>query len=33
VYQRETVDDRAEHRPDRNGTAPPGRTLGGSTES
>ena len=33
VYQRETVDDRAEHRPDRNGTAPPGRTLGGSAES
>ena len=33
VYQRETVDDRADHRPDRNGAPPPGRTAGGSAES
>ena len=32
VYQRETVDDRADHRPDRNGAPPPGRTIGGSAE-
>jgi NhaA family Na+:H+ antiporter len=33
VYQRETVDDRAEHRPDRDGASPPGRTQGRSAES
>jgi NhaA family Na+:H+ antiporter len=33
VYQRETVDDRADHRWDRDGTPPPGRTAGGSAES
>jgi NhaA family Na+:H+ antiporter len=32
VYQRETVDDRAEHRPDWRGTTPPGRTVGGSAD-
>ena len=32
VYQRETVDDRAEHRPDRDGAPPPGRTQGRSAE-
>jgi Na+:H+ antiporter, NhaA family len=32
VYQRETVDDRAEHRPDWDGAPPPGRTAGGSAE-
>ena len=32
VYQRETVDDRADHRLDRDGTPPPGRTVGGSSE-
>jgi Na+:H+ antiporter, NhaA family len=33
VYQRETVDDRAEHKPDWEGGPPPGRTAGGSAES
>ncbi|WP_100500112.1 Na+/H+ antiporter NhaA [Geodermatophilus chilensis] len=33
VYQRETVDDRAEHRPRWDGAPPPGRTPGGSAES
>ncbi|WP_448610368.1 Na+/H+ antiporter NhaA [Geodermatophilus sp. URMC 60] len=33
VYQRETVDDRADHRPDWKGAPPPGRTAGGSAES
>ncbi len=33
VYQRETVDDRAEHRPDWEGTPPPGRTIGPSADS
>ncbi len=32
VYQRETVDDRAEHRPDWEGAEPPGRTPGGSAQ-
>ncbi len=32
VYQRETVDDRAEHRPHWDGAPPPGRTPGGSAE-
>ncbi|WNV75063.1 Na+/H+ antiporter NhaA [Geodermatophilus sp. DSM 44513] len=32
VYQRETVDDRAEHRPSWEGAPPPGRTAGGSAE-
>ena len=32
VYQRETVDDRADHRRDRDGGPPPGRTAGGSAE-
>ncbi|MGY1762513.1 Na+/H+ antiporter NhaA [Geodermatophilus sp. SYSU D00779] len=32
VYQRETVDDRAEHRPHREGAPPPGRAPGGSAE-
>ncbi len=32
VYQRETVDDRADHRPSWEGTPPPGRTAGGSAE-
>ncbi|SNR95873.1 sodium/proton antiporter, NhaA family [Geodermatophilus pulveris] len=33
VYQRETVDDRAEHRPGWEGAPPPGRTAGPSAES
>jgi Na+:H+ antiporter, NhaA family len=33
VYQRETVDDRAEHKPDWEGEPPPGRSAGGSAES
>jgi NhaA family Na+:H+ antiporter len=33
VYQRETVDDRADHRMDQDGAPPPGRTVGGSAES
>ncbi len=33
VYQRQTVDDRAEHRPSWEGTPPPGRTAGPSAES
>jgi NhaA family Na+:H+ antiporter len=32
VYQRETVDDRADHKPDRDGTPPPGRTVGPSAD-
>ena len=32
VYQRETVDDRADHRRDRDGGPPPGRTAGGSAD-
>jgi NhaA family Na+:H+ antiporter len=32
VYQRATVDDRAEHRPGWEGAPPPGRTPGGSAE-
>jgi NhaA family Na+:H+ antiporter len=33
VYQRETVDDRAEHRPNWEGAPPPGRSAGGSAEN
>jgi NhaA family Na+:H+ antiporter len=32
VYQRETLDDRADHRQDRDGGPPPGRTAGGSAD-
>ncbi|TFV62618.1 Na+/H+ antiporter NhaA [Geodermatophilus sp. DF01-2] len=32
VYQRETVDDRAEHDPDWRGASPPGRTVGDSAD-
>ena len=32
VYQRETVDDRAEHKPSWRGTPPPGRTVGEAVE-
>jgi NhaA family Na+:H+ antiporter len=33
VYQRETVDDRADHKPSWEGTPPPGRTVDPSSES